>query len=538
MKSNLFTRVLPGFLLALPLFAKPPLVVTGWDSPTPTQFRKNVAEFERWGLFDGTTIKPTRKSGDGGLVESQNAFSREPWRWEEFAEAVADLRAAKPTTCRQTFLMLYSNPGDVDWFDDAGWNEIVNHWRLLTRLARQGGLRGLLYDAEPYVKPFSQFCYSAQPGKARHTFAEYRAKARDRGRQVMRAVGEEFPDATIFSYRLFSDMLPLLDSGELIRALESHTYGLQPAFVDGWMDVLPNGLTIIEGTEDIGYRANSPAQYNAAFTVQRLRLQEFLSPGNREKFSRCLRIGQSLYLDAHVNPPGSAWHIDSTGSSPAARLSANLSAALAASDGLVWLYGEQARWWPGGGQKSKTWPERFPGVVNAIHRAKDPVGFARAIFADPTPRTNLLSNGDFAKAKANAPDGWFTWQGDDSHGEITCVTGHLAISSASEAVAGFMAKVKAGDLLAARLRVKVVGNGQGALAIGWKTGAGKWTASAHNARVVPAGPAGADGWSDIITLIEVPPTAEQIVFMASAAAQATSQDRCEFDDAELVPVLP
>jgi hypothetical protein len=320
--------------------------------------------------------------------------------------------------------------------------------------------------------------------------------------------------------------------------LESDTYGLQPAFVDGWMDALPQGLTIIEGTEDIGYRANSPAQYNAAFTLQRLRLHEFLSAENREKFSRCLRIGQSLYLDAHVNPPGNAWHIDSTGSSPAARLSANLSSALAASDGLVWLYGEQARWWPGGGQKSKTWPERLPGAINAIQRAKDPAGFARSVFAASVTRTNLLTNGDFAKAKGNAPDGWFTWQDDNSHGEITCAAGLLAISRASEAVAGFMVKVKAGDLLAARLRVKVIGSGQGALAIGWKTGAGKWTAHAQNIRIVPVGPVGADGWSEIITLIEVPPTAEQLIFMASAKAQTTSQDRCEFDDAELVVVLP
>ena len=68
----------------------------------------------------------------------------------------------------------------------------------------------------------------------------------------MRAVAKEFPDVKIFCYRLFSDLLPMLDSGDLTRALEPDTYGLQPSFVDGWMDALPPGLTVVEGTEDIG----------------------------------------------------------------------------------------------------------------------------------------------------------------------------------------------------------------------------------------------------------------------------------------------
>src|SRR5512137_2481968 len=218
--------------LAAVASAHPPIIVTGWDSPSPAQYRQHLAEFERWGVFDGTTIRPTRRAANGRDADSRFTFSHEPWKWEEFAGALADLRAAKPTTCRETFLMLYANPGDVDWFDDAGWREVVNHWRLLARLAKQGGLRGLLYDAEPYVKPHSQFRYGAQPQAATHTFAEYRAKVRERGREVMRALAGEFPDATIFTYRLFSDLLPLLDSGDLNRALEPDTYGLQPSFVD------------------------------------------------------------------------------------------------------------------------------------------------------------------------------------------------------------------------------------------------------------------------------------------------------------------
>lgn len=515
--------------------ARSPLIVTGWDSPTPAQFRKHVAEFEQWGLFDGATIGPTRTGAGGREVDSRFAFSREPWRWEEFANALADLRAAKPTTCRETFLMLYANPGDVDWFDDAGWREVANHWRLLARLAKQGGLRGLLYDAEPYVKPHSQFAHGAQPEAARHTFAEYRAKARERGRDIMRALAEEFPEATVFSYRLFSDMLPLLDSGDPVRALESDTYGLQPAFVDGWMDVAPASITIIEGSEDMGYRANSPAEYNAAFTRERLRLPEFVSPENREKFARQLRIGQSLYLDAHVNPPGDAWTIDRTGSTPSRRLAANLASALAASDGLVWLYGERARWWAVGPAKSQPWPQKLPGAVDAIRRAKDPAAFARSLFSGGKPLTNLLANAAFAKSAGSAPAGWFTWQDDASHGTFSCADGRAIIRGAKQAVVGTSSKAAPGEVLAVRLRVRSEGRGFGALSIGWKTADGKWTAHAFNARFVPTAAPGADGWQEIHGLVEVPSGAGQVIFMAGANAQAGESDVCSFKDAVLTP---
>ncbi len=526
-----FLRLWFFLVLACIADARQPLIVTGWDSPTPAQFHEHVAEFEKWAVFDGTTIKPTRRG-----VDSQNAFSREPWQWEDFAAELADLRAAKTTTCRETYLTLYASPGDVDWFDDAGWREVVNHWRLLARLAKQGGLRGLLYDSEPYEKPFQQFCYAAQAEFARHTFAEYRVKARERGREVMRAVVEEFPNVTIFSYRLFSDLLPLLDVGDVTRALEPDTYGLQPAFVDGWMEVAPATLTIIEGTEDIGYRANSPAEYDAAFTRERLRLPEFLASEHREKFARQLRIGQSLYLDAHINPPGNPWTIDRTGSSSEGRLAANLASALAASDGLVWLYGEQARWWPGGDTKLPMWPEKMPGALDAISRARDPAAFAHRIFAAEKSPPNLLTNADFSKAEGNAPEGWFTWQADGSHGAFSCADGRVEIRGAKEAVVGFIAKVEPGAVLAVRLRVKCAGRGLGALSIGWKTTDGKWTASAHNRRFVAASPPAVDGWQEITGLVEVPRTATRLVFMPSAGSQLGESDRATFTDAALTLV--
>ncbi len=540
-KPNIVTKASAVIYLAILAVAsvaeaRPPLIVTGWDSPSPAEYRKNIAEFEKWGVFDGTTIRPTRRGANGAEVDARNAFSRESWQWEDFSTALADLRAAKPTRTPSTFLMMNAMPGDVDWFDDAGWREVVNHWRLLARLAKQGGLRGLLYDAEPYVKPFKQFCYAAQMKAGQHSFSEYRAKARERGQEVMRAVGEEFPEVSIFAYRLFSDMLGVLDSGDLNRALEPDTYGLQPSFVDGWMDVAPATISIIEGTEDIGYRANSPSEYNAAFTRERLRLPEFLAAENRDKFARALRIGQSLYLDAYVNPPGNPWRIDHAGSSPARRLAANISSALAASDGVVWLYGEQARWWPGGDAKSQTWAQKLPGAINAIRCATDPAGFARALVAEAKGPANLLPNPDFAKTDGKVPTGWETWQSEDSRGTFTCADGHAEIRGGKDAVVYSITKVKPGSVFAVRLRVKSGGRSQGVLSIGWKSTDGKWTAQASNVRLVPAAAAGTDGWQEATGMVEVPGGAGQLMFMAVAGEQSGKDDYCWFKDAVLTLV--
>jgi len=517
---------------------RPPVIATGWDSPGPRQFREGLAVFEGWGVFDGTTLRATRRTPAGADEAAIFAFSREPWAWKEFAGALADLRAARPTTCRENYLTVYSNPGDVDWFDDAGWRAITEHWRLLSRLARQGGLRGLLFDAEPYTPPHSQFLYRAQAQRDRHSFAEYRAMARRRGREVMEAVCDEFPEASIFAYRLFSDMLGLLDSGDLERAIEPHTYGLLPAFVDGWLDVMPPTMRVIEGTEDIGYRANSFADYSAAFAKLKLRLPEFVAPEHREKVRRQFLVGQSLYLDAYMNPPDSPWYIDRLGGTPAARLAANVASALAASDGVVWLYGETARWWPSGDPTYPPWPERLPGAIAAIRRAKDPAGFAREVFRrDPAP-PNLLPNGDFSEAPA--PDGppasWWQWQDDASHGQVRSTAGQVELRDVLDGVVGCTVTVQPGRNYAVRLRVRTEGRGLASLNIGWKDAAGAWTAHARNRRLVGTDAGDAAGWREIVGLVEVPPGATQLVFMAGAAAQLGDADRCWFDDASLVEV--
>src|SRR5690606_38875079 len=131
---------------------------------------------------------------EGKLVRVQGAFSNVPWKREWFQKSIDDLKAIRSKKLTDNFVIVGANPGNVDWFDDAAWKEVVDHWRIAASIAREGGLKGILFDPEPYTKPFAQFNYAAQPEREKHTLGAYQAKARQRGQEVVRAIAAEAPD--------------------------------------------------------------------------------------------------------------------------------------------------------------------------------------------------------------------------------------------------------------------------------------------------------------------------------------------------------
>lgn len=517
------------------------LIATGWDSPTPAQFREHVAAFEQW-PFDGTTIKPVRQLASGKDADALNAFSTQHWEAREFTNTVALLRAAHPRTATDNFLMLYANPGDVDWFDDSGWKEVLEHWRLLAWTAKQGGLKGILFDAEPYTPPHQQFNYSTQPGSDRHSFADTAAKARERGRDIMRSVVKEFPDIHIFSFRLFCDLLPATANGGDVQGfLPFQTYGLIPAFLDGWFDVMPESVVITEGDEN-AYRYNSEAEFDRSFVDLRTRGLGLIAPEHSAKFRAQYRISHGIYLDAHANPPTSPWYIDPLGGTRAGRLQANVSAALRTADEYVWIYGETARWWPSGNEKYPLWPGKLAGADRALFIAKDPVAAARQRSNASALSENLVRNAGFDESAENRPKEWWFWQDQRSHGSpkhdpVTGASskGAACISGAENGCFGQNLQVRPGEQYAVSVRTRQIGRGFVGATARWETAAGKWTAEARDVQLSVRMP-DAEGWRECVGLVQVPPSAEQLVLLLVARGQVTDQDSAWFDDIRVVPM--
>ena len=503
------------FKIGTSLAAQRQLLQTGWDSPTAAQFKTGIEQFEKWNIFDGAAVLPTRRLGDKDVICSA-AFLTNHWEWSEFADCVRDLQAARSRRCTNNFLMLLANPGNVSWFDDTGWNEIVDHWRLLARAARHGGMAGIIFDPEPYTKPWSQFLFYAQPDKDRHMFAEMNAKARERGRAVMKAVREEFPNMTLLAYRLFSDLPPSGDPSQPNINLQSSLYGLLPAFVDGWCDELPAGVSIIDGNE-AAYRYDSELDYSSAFARLKLGALDFVSPENREKLRRQFFVSHGIYLDAYVPAPGAKPYFDFKERSPQNRLIAFASAALGAADGPVWIYGESAQWWPKQ-TNSITWPDKFPGIQDALGAAKDPTAFARDYLRNAKLQENLLRDIEFGSGdKGRGP--WFPWQGTDSKGKLNRSDKGVVLAAMENGAFSQGVPFKPGEIYAIGARVKSTGPGDVGVLINWQNSAQKWVAGAHRVEFTATQPADAENWGQIAGMVRVPPDASSLVFLFFARKQ-------------------
>jgi len=130
------------------------LIQTGHDMPTAQQLRRDLRVMEQ-SPFDGVVLEIAAENVSEGVNSCpfREMFANTKWERAWFRRSIADLQALRPTRLTDNFANTNGNPGNVDWFDDAGWANIVDHFRTAAWVAHEGGLKGILFDAEPYVKP-------------------------------------------------------------------------------------------------------------------------------------------------------------------------------------------------------------------------------------------------------------------------------------------------------------------------------------------------------------------------------------------------
>ena len=85
----------------------------------------------------------------------------------------------------------------TDWFDDPGWEVILNNLKAASRASAEAGAFGFCLDNEQYGgQPFN---YTAQSNRIAKSFSEYEAQARKRGRQFAQALVSHMPKAVFVS---------------------------------------------------------------------------------------------------------------------------------------------------------------------------------------------------------------------------------------------------------------------------------------------------------------------------------------------------
>jgi len=338
-------------LYAAPHRAK--LLHYGWDMTNAFELAKNHRQMEESMPFDGVMFPLT-----GGGASTLYIWDGNPWPDNVFDDALASLKSCKFTRFTDNYVMTWISPGPVEWMDDNAWRVIASKFRIVARVAREAGLKGICFDPEPY----QQFNWAYKPVGGR-SFKAMQAVARRRGREIMAEMAAEYPQMTFMAFWLLSTYRCRTGQPDPI-------FGLYSAFIDGLWDAVPPEMTIVDGCEG-GYSLNT--QSGTLRQVQSIRKEHSycVSPENRAKYRRQISAGFGFYLDPYVyHVPGWIEH-DGT---QLATLFHNMNYLLSSADEYVWFYSEKHRMFAPEGQ-SIPWETKLPGLDLALRMARHPENY-------------------------------------------------------------------------------------------------------------------------------------------------------------------
>lgn len=316
------------------------VIYYGWGLPDTQYVRDHWREMEEM-PFDGLGILVAinRKAWQQGVKGDSNQLGRQitgqrEFHIEEFRETIDDLKSAHWRSFTDSFLpvavSLEAYTRDLNWFDDSRWRIIANNFGVLSRIAAEARLKGLILDPEHYG--YRLFSYPLQRRQLDRPFEEYVKIARLRGQQVMRAIANQIPAPVLLSFYGHSLLLREIKGKITLREAE---YGLMPGFYDGLLDAMPKHGRLIDGYE-FSYGFKDKQQFVDGYNkVNRSAVRFSATP----KYRKNVQAGFGLWIDRDQ---------EGTHFTPAEFRTA-LGYALEASDKYVWIYGQNVRLFPPSG---------------------------------------------------------------------------------------------------------------------------------------------------------------------------------------------
>lgn len=545
------------------------LIELGWGGLTPARLLENLQAVEQT-PFDGTALRIAGTDDEGKPVQAFMLGNPRPWKREWFQGEIDTLKKIKSQKLTDNFISvsLAVAPNDfADAFDDEGWKNIAGHFRIAAWIAKEGGLRGIMFDPESYSDTLISAKSRRHPEKS---FEEYAAKVRQRGREVMTAIAQEYPGMVFFTLFMNSGgALGALGGDPRLLLSDTGHYSFYPAFVNGWLDAVPPGMVIVDGYE-MSYPHSDEAQYLKQVNAIRNTELAFVTPENRLKYRGQVQAGLAIYMDAFTLFPKVDAHSDTFTDPPLKgklvdRLRDAVSSAMDASDEYVWVYDEQYRWWPDAREPEKTryWDEILPGTTEALKAASDPrersrlraeKEFAvteRKALARGVPLRNLAKNGDFNNGAANTarPDviklrseitrepanDWRMTLANSQGVATRSVIGYAGYGSANlsgVAEGSFAQTLKAVAARFYKIRswVRQIGAGEPSLRLTWQDEAGQ---PIGQPEVIASPFSPRDQWQQIDGTVEAPKNAATFLLELVAKGQRSEKDQIWFDDVEV-----
>lgn len=231
------------------------IIYHGWGIRDTIYISEHWEEMEKM-PFDGIGIKvaidrkkPTIGDGVAGNILGWNLFGPKKFSFENFKDAIEDLKSVKWKKFKDNFLScaIASKGQDygLNWFDDERWEIIYNNWEIFIKIAKEGNLKGIFIDLEHYDYDCELFCYKHHKEKRiDKPFSEYKDIAFKRGRDLMKITKKIFPDITIFLYNGYSTYLT--DKILSKKPEEEIRYSLLSSFLDGMLAESDEKMKFVE----------------------------------------------------------------------------------------------------------------------------------------------------------------------------------------------------------------------------------------------------------------------------------------------------
>ena len=379
------------------------IILTGWEFAylTPEDFLANAEELDKTPA-DGVVVYIQANPAVGRNCTTKEIMTKPIWTDAMLADLVEPMKKmAKHRSMRHSFIKSFRAPHGVrlDWRDDEAWGVVASNVAAVARLAKEVGFPGIQMDIEDYSHKRQFWRVETDP-----PFPELERLVRQRAREVCKAIFDEYPDITIFSYFGLSELFFQQQERDVI-SLARCKRDLLPAFLNGILDVIPPKARFQEGTEN-AYRYDYARQdYLTAKTRNSNWYMPLVAPENRIKYLTQVITGLGLYMDAYVNDSTSSWYFPAIDGSRLEYLRRNVAQALSGTDEYVWLWGERGRWieWKvpaplhlHNGARKGLWSDLIPGGLNeALTILKDPARYLlpkiEKAIADGTV-VNLITN--------------------------------------------------------------------------------------------------------------------------------------------------
>lgn len=335
---------------------KKKLVEFGWDEPDTQFMREHITEMEKT-PFDGCvfTVKFVTSKGQKGRF-TWEGWSNRSFEFEDLTKAVEDLKATKFNRFTENFLRFNTTPAKLDWFDD--YSAVINNARIAARAAREGGCRGILFDIEQYEGKL--FSLKDQRDAKTKGWDGYSKQVRLRGKQVMEAFQEGYPDLTVFM--TFGYSLPWATGAKKIEGVPQGSYGLLAPFMDGLIEGAKGKTRIVDGHE-LTYAFKDRPQFEKQYQETRNGLGKLVA--EPQKYQQFISIGFGVWMDDDWRRKGWNEADPSKNYFSPEGFEKSVTAALETSDEYVWIYTETPRWW---GDKGRVkLPQAYE---DALRRAK------------------------------------------------------------------------------------------------------------------------------------------------------------------------